>query len=258
MSQKGHINESKKNVPLVVAIIVVILAGFFGAGRFIHVNIKWPKFVDPENMRLRDLDAGGADTVWLQEDGENVPYVVISSNYDGKVLLMRREALPDEIPYRDENAFGSGGGYYPGSDVDEFLNGEFYDRLGQDVRSAIEDCTVVVASADTVSRGDSRRNTEEISRHVFLLSFTELNQFGSSMAAKEGKALKALKIEEYLTYDYEWLRSAYLWDDVHAWAIAADFCGEVAVSEPHRVRPVFAMSRDTAIVADGEHRYILK
>lgn len=203
---------------------------------------------EADGMMLKDVDPNGMNTVWLSEDGVYVPYAVVDKKYDGKVLLIRQEPLEDEVPYRNEKVFGSGGGYYPGSDVDLFLNGEYFERLGQDVRDAIEDSKIRVTSEDTVTRGDNRRNTEEITRKVFLLSVTEMGDVigGTSMAAKEGSAIKNL--EQYITGNPEWLRSAYLWDDVHAWSISDEAYGEEAIATPLRVRPAFTMSRDMQIV----------
>lgn len=210
---------------------------------------------ETEGMKLKDIDLDGINTVWLSENGKPTAFAVVDTRYDGKVLLIRREPLEDEVPYRNENVFGSGGGYYPGSDVDIFLNGDYYDRLGQEVRDTIAECSIEVTSQDTVTRGDNRRDTEKIDRKVFLLSLTEMGDAagGTSMAAKEGKALKNLG--QYLTLYPEWLRSAYLWDDVHAWSISSESYGEEAISIPLRVRPAFAMSGETKVVkCDSDER----
>lgn len=237
-----------------LGLIIVLVMSVFFCSACAHVRVRFGGAYDPDNMKLKNVDPNGENTVWLQECGEYVPYVVGDKNYDGKVLLIRREPLADKIPYRDENAYGSGAGYYPGGDADLFLNGEFYDRMAQEVRDAIKECEIVVTSEDTVTRGDNRRRTEKISRKVFLLSVTELGNTidGGFMCAKEGRKIDLVDFDDYLVTEPEWLRSAYLWDDVHAWSVSSEAYGEEAVGALLCVRPAFTMSRDTALVKADE------
>ena len=64
--------------------------------------------------------------VYVFENGSMIPYVVLDTdNYGDAVLLMRDFAYPQEMMYRDENMYGSGGAYYSGSIVDDFLEKTF-------------------------------------------------------------------------------------------------------------------------------------
>ncbi|MDE6761089.1 MAG: hypothetical protein K2J90_10505 [Lachnospiraceae bacterium] len=41
--------------------------------------------------------------VYLEEQGEYVPYLVLSDNYDGKVLLLREQVLPELMQYKEHS-----------------------------------------------------------------------------------------------------------------------------------------------------------
>lgn len=38
--------------------------------------------------------------VYIKENGEYVPYLVLTSDYGGNVLLLRENVLPEEMPYK--------------------------------------------------------------------------------------------------------------------------------------------------------------
>lgn len=205
------------------------------------------------------------NTVYLSENGEPVPYLVVSDNYDGHVLLLRKELAPDRVPYRNEKRYNVGAGYYGESDVDRFLNEEFACRYSEAVRTLMVESGILITSRDTVCRSDNRRNTERISRRIFLLSATEVTGERSAMTTKEGSFLSFFQDREE-ALGPQWLRSAYLWDDVHAWAVDSTLDGALAAYSEHVsarcfVRPAFCVPRDTPIYpcsVDGQTAYSLE
>ena len=85
--------------------------------------------------------------VYIEEQGEYTPYLVLSSNYDGKVLLLREQVLPELMPYKEHSPLWGQdeyGSYYEQSSVNAYLNQEFLDSLAEPVRGYIADTSIEV------------------------------------------------------------------------------------------------------------------
>jgi hypothetical protein len=210
-------------------------------------------------------------TVYIQESDVLVPYLAISSDYEGGILLLRKYLLDETVPFSYEKSQGSSGGYYPASYVDGYLNGTFFERLAPELRELINNTAISVSTLEGVGSGGGDRGTEIVQRKIFLLSATELN-IKSGMASSEGKALDYFKkvgsvavgenggglvaIYENGEADAYWLRSAYHWDDIQAWSVGSDgTCGGSSVSLDLAIRPAFCLPGDTVI--DENHLLLL-
>lgn len=193
-------------------------------------------------------------TLYIKENDVYVPYIAISDDYGGGVLLVRKYLLDAYICFNEQKSHGSVGGYYPDSRVDQYLTDVFLSQFSTAMQDAILQTPVEVSTVRAVMSGGAVRETETISRKVFLLSATEMN-IKSGMAGQEGKALSYFKgSKNYVVCtedgveDAYWLRSAYLWDDIQAWAIGADGkYGGCAVSLSYSLRPAFCLDKDTQI-----------
>ena len=88
--------------------------------------------------------------VYLEENGDFVPYLVLAANYGGNVLLLREHVLNDGVPFNHSPRGHSlwnvhdYGAYYPDSNIDTFLNSEFKNSLSDLVVSAIIPSDIVV------------------------------------------------------------------------------------------------------------------
>jgi len=114
--------------------------------------------------------------IYVTENGTLEPYYVIQTDNYGAdaVLLMRKNAYPEQMQYRTEKLFGVGGAYYSGCIVDEFLENEFYNSFSEGMKGAIRNTTVRIHSIHYVSKRFSEGPTfEDIERHVFILSLPE-------------------------------------------------------------------------------------
>ena len=63
--------------------------------------------------------------VYIEEQEGYTPYLVLSGNYDGKVLLLREQVLPELMQYKEHSPLwgqGEYGSYYEQSSVDAYLN----------------------------------------------------------------------------------------------------------------------------------------
>lgn len=193
-------------------------------------------------------------TVYLQEKDSLEPYLVLTSDYNGSVLLMRKYVWDDLVYYSEEKSQGTRGGYYPASNVDKYLNTIFFSALSLELQNKILDTAISVVDFDSIGKGGGRVETEIIQRKIFLLSASEMN-ISSGMSATEGKRLNYFKNESRYIATYKngiaeayWLRSTYLWDDIQGWSIGSDgYYGGSSVSSEYALRPVFCLSCDTII-----------
>lgn len=239
-------------LPLIIFLISFSSCGSETGKNDGEISISTISDITHDNMN------GHGNEVYISENDEYAPYYVID-DYNGGILLMRKELLPDTFQYYTASVYNSGAGYYPTSIPDDYLTNTFITFFSDEVQALIPETDIEIASLNTILRDDYTRTCETVSRKVFLLSAAEYG-IRSSMASGEGKPIDCL--EDYLTLDAQWLRSAYLWDDVHAWAISTEFYGEENVTSELYIRPVFVLPADTMIeisedIAEGQSVYIL-
>ena len=104
--------------------------------------------------------------IYIEEKTGFVPYIVLTNDYNGKTLLLRKEILPENRRVSDYSA------YYEESEIDNYLMGEFFDNLPIQTRCLIQDSEIEILDERCLNQIDDSVIT--IVRKVFLLSFTEL------------------------------------------------------------------------------------
>ena len=261
---------------LILAVGIVII----GAGVVLVRNLSTPshEFNDPPIVLhdiAWDVNPMHGYTIYISEDGEYVPYLVLTTDYngDGNVLLLRKYLLDEmmvfnylqnEVPEGLTSGVNFRPSYYRTSKIDSFLNGEFLERL-----SAIEDIIVnsniVITHIYSIGRGGSK--LQAIERKIFLLSHMEVTGISRGVILAEGEPLQFFvgirnhnlrtRLRIATTADGEphnwWLRTSVNSNVLVAGVI--DFrggAGGTAVRDPlgspeFGVRPAFCLPRDTPI-----------
>ena len=127
-------------------------------------------------------------TVYIKENGEYEPYLVLAKNYNcsRKVLLFRKYALDEPMPYGTDYTGEHRTGYYKDCLIDIFLNNEFVETL--DIKNQIVDSDIGII--ESMPRADFE--FEKISRKVFLLAYSEVVGYNKYFNG-EGKMLKYFK-----------------------------------------------------------------
>lgn len=220
-----------------------------------------------------DVNKKSGYTVYIKEDSKFIPYLVLTSNYNGKTLLLRKELLNDFHTFNDETYGYSG--YYKDSTIDKFLNKDFLDTIDTKIQSAIVDSEIIITAKS--SMGVTGEDTENITRKVFLLSATEIGMDRLATTTKEGVALKyfmdsnsrvAYKGKEATCW---WLRSPNTWDISSVFGIGPDGTfgdGGLSTIDPSvkssrsGVRPAFCIKNTQKIeksdsVIDGQTVYVI-
>jgi len=209
-----------------------------------------------------------AYTVYIQEDDLYKPYLVISGNYSGRCLVLRKDLLDEKLVFNNEKSQGSYGSYYLDSEIDTYINTIYFARLSAAMRNSISETSIKISTRENVRSGSGVGKTENIKRKIFLLSATEIN-VKSIMASNEGAPLSYFRNTDNLIAfrsdgeagDY-WLRSAYHWDDIQSWAVTyTGICTGFAVSEELHARPAFCLPSDSAIrdeSINGKSVYVIE
>jgi len=245
-------------IRFIILMVLLVLVGWWG-------HVLWSRGQPPttiiniayDNIRRgRDVDY----RIFIEENSELVPYLVLATNYGGNVLLLREHIMDEMRPINPSLhgwdrmwAYHDFGAYYPGSDMDNFLNTEFKDTLGWGVIAAMVASDIVVTHKDSI--GPTGRDSRVITRYVFLLSRRELGVSDSSIAVPEGQRLRYFRgyhavrvatLSDGSPFPY-WTRTPNTWGTSNVFAIGIDATGSGTADVYSGVRPAFALARSTLI-----------
>lgn len=223
---------------------------------------------------------GRESVVYIKEEDEYIPYLVLAADYEGNVLLLREYLLPEEMPY-EPSPLGNGlwptyeyGSYYEKSSIDKFLNTDFLGMFSSGMQEAIVDTKIEITDIESY-HGPNRANvTRKIDRKVFLLSAVELGvdfSVGYCMT-KEGMPLKYFEnarhsVRKACKADREawpyWTRTPWIGEWCEVNVIGVEKTAAAPADRLLGVRPAFCMGKDTAVqknnnIIDGESVYVLE
>lgn len=249
---KGFIEEYGK---IIVVIILTLLMLGFGqtglakplqnsllksTGMITNAHNKFDKVTkEPEPVTPGAIvDIEGTKYVVLEERENNQALVMTASSigskkfqssYDGNTYLR-----PD----------GQNANTYEGSEIDNYLENDWYNSLSSTMKSAIQPTSIKQASYATFKDPDSKQETgpngqvyNTISRHVFLPSVSEI---GKAVDLKNPDKVKA-----FLNGSSIWTRDSYqnyagaLAESLEASSGSLD--GTFFVDSAHGVRPAFVI-----------------
>ncbi len=275
----------KKYIKIVIVLLICVLM-IGGCGQ---MEEKIPSTL---NDIAHNVNKSLGYTVYIVENGEYVPYLVLTNNYNGNCLLLREHLLDEMRAYNYPDLHGSNfvASYYENSEMDKFLSGEFVETLSS-VKDNIVDSEIVIADKDSI--GSTGTKSKTIKRKVFLLSRSEITGKKINIAVTEGVGLKCFRLRSITFSDsarnanYEairlriaktasgearlwWLRTADTWCYNIVYGVTAD--GGVSGTNVggtevaafgyyyNGVRPAFCLPQDTAICEgdlDGEQVFVL-
>lgn len=142
----------------------------------------------------------------LNIEGSN--YIVMSQTNDSKYLVMRKDSIGNKKFQSIHRADGQNQNTYEGSEIDNYLENDWYNSLSSTMKSAIQPTSIKQASYATFGDPDSIQKTESngqvyntIDRHAFLPSVSEI---GKVVDLKNPDKLKA-----FLNDDYFWTRDSF-------------------------------------------------
>ena len=247
----------KIQIGLVVCLLLISTAG---------IGIIYYKERSDQSMKntLRSLAYGKKEAdciIYCKENGRYEPYLVLTSDYHGAALLLRKEVLSEERQYSEHF------GYYKDSLIDRYLTSEFFEQLEPELQKKIIPMDISITSMESLAV--SGEQTEQIKRTVFLPAASELGICVEGCNTEEGQTLRYFKDQDHRAATRNgvaagwWLRSSYTVYESTACAITPDnrFDG-IGVEAYFGVRPAFCLDGELKVkksneVRPGEEVYVL-
>ena len=268
---------SKKREIVCATVLVVCLALIWGWGPVIVSVGRQPTTIADIAYDRRTRSRGTDFRVYLEENGDFVPYLVLTANYGGNVLLLREFLLDENMPFNisphGPNLWSRHdyGAYYPDSHIDNFLNAEFKDSLGEVVIAAMVPSDIVITDKSAWGGGIGRTGASRvITRYIFLLSLRELGVPDSRINVPEGRALRFFRgfhIGRVATFacgtaSPYWTRTPTVWETYTPTIIATSGVGGAVADRNFGIRPAFSLARSTPIttrtdIISGETVFVL-
>lgn len=196
-------------------------------------------------------------TVYIEENGTYVSYLVLTDQYEGEdaCLLLRKTALDTPLAFSRNQSYAS---FYPGSDIDQYLNQEFYGTLSTDLCDIL--CSSPISVTSKSSLGYCGKDTQIIYRNIFLLSVVEVGGQSSATVPSEGTKLsyfsnrerRVVQTSSGVTTSW-WLRTPNTWHDNVVCSVNTEGIigiggiGGFGEDYQNGVRPAFCLPAETPI-----------
>ena len=141
-------------------------------------------------------------------DIEGTKYVVLEERENNQALVITASSIGNKKFQSTARADSQNKNTYEGSEIDNYLENEWYNGLSSTMKAAIQTTSIKQASYATATDPDSKQETgykgqvyNTISRHVFLPSVSEI---GKVVDLKSPD-----KVEAFLNGDSIWTRDSY-------------------------------------------------
>lgn len=153
-------------------------------------------------------------------DIEGTKYVVLEERENNQALVMTASSIGSRKFQSSARTDGQNQSTYEGSEIDNYLENDWYNSLSSTMKSAIQPTSIKQASYAIYNGPDSKQETgyngqvyNTISRHIFLPSVSEI---GNVVDLKNPDKVKA-----FLNGDYVWTRDSYQGNAIEAESLGA-------------------------------------
>ncbi len=186
--------------------------------------------------------------IYLLENDVYVPYLVITDDYKGNTLLLRRNVLDE--PLRINEYYS----YYENSEIDVFLNSIFLNQFNE-IADVIKSVDISIISDDSIGISGDEKIT--INRKIFLLSIGELN---IDSVEQEGDSIAFFnEVKNRISYTENgscvswWLRTPDTWRVSCTYTIGSNnMLGSANSSDLNYVRPAFCLDSKLPVTISDE------
>ena len=175
-------------------------------------------------------------------DIEGTRYVVLEERENNQALVMTASSIGHKRFQLSDRSDGQNNSTYEGSEIDNYLENEWYNGLSSTMKAAIQTTSIKQASYATDNDPDSKQETgyngqvyNTISRHAFLPSVSEI---GKVVDLKSPD-----KVKEFLNGTGIWTRDSYQNYSTAAEylpAYSGSLCNNI-VNNSNGVRPAFVI-----------------
>lgn len=182
------------------------------------------------------LEAGSI----LKMDGNQ--YIVLEQRANNQALVMTASSIGKKEFQSRHRADGQNQNTYEGSEIDNYLENDWYNSLSSTIKSAVQSTSIKQASYATFGDPDSKQETgfngqvyNTIDRHAFLPSVSEI---GKAVDLKNPD-----KLETFLNGDCFWTRDSFQHFDNSVESLGAHIGGLIfcRVYNSYGMRPAFVI-----------------
>lgn len=141
-------------------------------------------------------------------DIEGTKYLVLEEQENNQALVMTASSIGNKKFQSTARADGQNMNTYEGSDIDNYLENDWYNSLSSTMKAAIQTTSIKQTSCNSEGKeqetGYNGQVYNTISRHAFLPSIIEI---GKAVDLEDSDKVKA-----FLNGDYLWTRNSYYGD----------------------------------------------
>ena len=119
--------ENHKDVKWTMILSVALCLLLLGGCKQMSLQTDKERNLTIKNIAY-DVNKKLGYTIYLRENEQYVPYLVLTNDYGGNVLLLRKHLLDETETYNGQTATPS---YYEDSEIDKFLNNVFSETLSK-------------------------------------------------------------------------------------------------------------------------------
>lgn len=238
---KGFLEEYGLIIVVVAVILLMLLFGKSGYAKSIQDAIlgSADHIVETgENITKKEVHVTAGDTL----DIEGTKYVVLEERENNQALVMTASSIGKRVFQSKARADKQNMSTYEGSEIDNYLENDWYNSLSSTMKAAIQATNIKQASYAIDTDPDSKQETgyngqvyNTIDRHVFLPSVSEI---GKTVDLKNPD-----KVKVFLNGEYIWTRDGYQDDAGIAESLTA-YSGHLVynfVDDTYSVRPTFVI-----------------
>lgn len=196
----------------IIMVVVAVVLGMLAFGKMGYAKNIQNAILDSanhivetgENITKKEVHVTAGDML----DIEGNKYVVLEERESNQALVMTANSIGDRAFQSKARADKQNMSTYEGSEIDNYLENEWYNSLSSTMKAAIQPINIKQASYMTYDDHESMQETgpngqvyNTISRHVFLPS---VNEIGKAVELKNSDKVKA-----FLNSISIWTRDSY-------------------------------------------------
>lgn len=207
---KKLIEEYGKIVVVIVLILLILGCGYTGFAPQLHTSIlrsteiisNAPKKFDNDSNKVEDLKPGSVINI------NGTHYIALEQPENNIIKVITAEVIGTHCFQTSERADGQNKNTYEGSDVDNYLENEWYKNLSNDIKSKIVTSNIKQVSYSIYNDSESKQEQgyngqtyNAINRHVFLPSVEEISKIVDFKNSE--------KVKAFLNGKTIWTRDSY-------------------------------------------------
>ena len=138
-------------------------------------------------VRMPDGSGGATDSEGAKVGSilkiEGTEYIVLEERENNQALVMTASSIGERMFQYTKRADGQARNTYEGSEIDNYLENEWYNSLSSTIKAAVQPTNIKQVSYKGYSDPDSKQDTgyngqiyNTISRHAFLPSVSEIGK----------------------------------------------------------------------------------